>query len=152
IVERYSRRNHHPGETGQVDLERIGHGCPAFERGTGIVLPVPRDHFRPARQQRFGRGQAGPGEAQHRIASSAKGGGDDHLSLSVASPSRANMIDTSQKRITTVDSGQPSCSKWWWIGAMRKTRLPVRLNTITWMMTEAVSITNSPPITSSTIS
>jgi hypothetical protein len=26
------------------------------------------------------------------------------------------MIETIQKRITTVDSDQPSFSKWWWIG------------------------------------
>jgi phospho-N-acetylmuramoyl-pentapeptide-transferase len=32
-----------------------------------------------------------------------------------------------QKRITTVGSDQPRCSKWWWIGAIRNTRLPVRL-------------------------
>ena len=36
-----------------------------------------------------------------------------------------------QKRITTVLSDQPSFSKWWWIGAMRNTRLPVSLNEAT---------------------
>ena len=35
---------------------------------------------------------------------------------------------TIQKRITTLLSDQPSCSKWWWMGAMRKTLFPVRLN------------------------
>ena len=50
-----------------------------------------------------------------------------------------------QNRITTVDSDQPSFSKWWWIGAMRNTRLPVRLNQNTWMMTLKASNTNSPP-------
>ena len=32
-----------------------------------------------------------------------------------------------QKRITTWLSVQPFFSKWWWIGAIRKTRLPVIL-------------------------
>jgi len=41
-----------------------------------------------------------------------------------------------QKRTTMVGSFQPCCSKWWWIGAMRNTRLPVRLKTNTWTMTE----------------
>ena len=33
-----------------------------------------------------------------------------------------------QKRTITRGSGQPLSSKWWWIGAMRNTRLPVSLN------------------------
>ena len=37
------------------------------------------------------------------------------------------MAETIQKRITTVDSGQPIFSKWWWIGAIRKMRFPVAL-------------------------
>ena len=32
-----------------------------------------------------------------------------------------------QKRMTMVGSCQPCFSKWWWSGAMRKTRLPVSL-------------------------
>ena len=32
------------------------------------------------------------------------------------------MPATIQKRMTTVVSGQPTSSKWWWIGAMRKMR------------------------------
>src|SRR5689334_11900806 len=51
-----------------------------------------------------------------------------------------------QKRMTTVGSDQPRCSKWWWIGAIRKTRLPVRLNTATWMTTLSASSTNRPPM------
>ena len=31
-----------------------------------------------------------------------------------------------QKRITICASPQPFFSKWWWIGAIRKTRRPVR--------------------------
>lgn len=32
-----------------------------------------------------------------------------------------------QKRITICGSAQPFFSKWWWIGAIRNTRRPVRL-------------------------
>ena len=35
-----------------------------------------------------------------------------------------------------VGSCQPSFSKWWWIGAIRNTRLPVRLNTATCSITD----------------
>ena len=57
-----------------------------------------------------------------------------------------------QKRITMVGSAQPFFSKWWCSGAMRKTRRPVRLNQNTWMMTDSVSTTNSPPTMASTTS
>ena len=51
-----------------------------------------------------------------------------------------------QKRMITVVSGQPTSSKWWWTGAMRKIRLPVSLKLPTWMITDIVSNTNSPPM------
>ena len=57
-----------------------------------------------------------------------------------------------QKRITTLLSLQPSCSKWWWIGAMRNTRRPVRLNQKTCTITLTASSTNSPPTMASTTS
>jgi hypothetical protein len=47
--------------------------------------------------------------------------------LRVARPTSASTTATIQKRITTVDSRQPSFSKWWWIGAIRKMRRPVVL-------------------------
>ena len=56
-----------------------------------------------------------------------EGLGRDHLSFSVARPASASTKLMIQKRITTVGSDQPRCSKWWWIGAIRNTRLPVRL-------------------------
>src|SRR5450759_130207 len=57
-----------------------------------------------------------------------------------------------QNRITICGSVQPNCSKWWWIGAIRKMRLPVSLNDTTCTITDTASSTNSPPITASTIS
>ena len=62
------------------------------------------------------------------------------------------MIETIQKRITTVDSDQPTFSKWWWIGAIRKILRPVRLNQATWITTESSSATKRPPTIESTIS
>ena len=44
-----------------------------------------------------------------------------------SSPSTAQEKETIQKRTTMRDSGQPIFSKWWWMGAMRKIRLPVAL-------------------------
>ena len=57
-----------------------------------------------------------------------------------------------QKRITIVGSAQPFFSKWWWIGAILKILFPVSLNEITWIITDTVSKTNSPPIIANTIS
>src|SRR5690348_14526350 len=57
-----------------------------------------------------------------------------------------------QKRITICGSVQPSCSKWWWIGAILKKRLPVSLKEATCTITDTASNTNRPPMTASTIS
>ena len=57
-----------------------------------------------------------------------------------------------QKRITMVGSAQPFFSKWWCSGAIRNTRLPVRLYQKTWTMTLTVSTTNNPPTMASTTS
>ena len=43
-------------------------------------------------------------------------------------------------------SDQPASSKWWWIGAMRNTRLRQRWKLKTWIATESASITKMPPI------
>ena len=61
----------------------------------------------------------------------------------------------SQKRTTIVVSAQPTCSKWCCRGAILNTRngFPVlnlvTLNTPTWITTDIVMITNSPPSRSS---
>jgi len=46
-----------------------------------------------------------------------------------------------QKRTTMFTSLQPACSKWWCSGDIRKTRLPVVLNDVYWMMRDRVMIT-----------
>ena len=75
-----------------------------------------------------------------------------YLSFNVASPIIAKIIEIIQNLITTVDSGQPFFSKWWWIGAILKTLLPVSLNDITCTITETASRTNKPPVIAKTIS
>ena len=77
--------------------------------------------------QSLGRRQPGARQAVDRIMLAGEGLGRDHLSLRVLRPASASTKLMIQKRMTTVGSDQPTCSKWWWIGAIRKTRLPVRL-------------------------
>ncbi len=50
-----------------------------------------------------------------------------------------------QKRTMIFVSDQDFISKWWWMGAIRKTRRPQYRNEITWITTESASITNTPP-------
>ena len=76
-----------------------------------FLLVVPRRHPRPARQQRLDRRQAAPRKTKDSIMFSGEGLGGDHLSLSVDRPARARMKLMIQKRITTVGSLQPRCSK-----------------------------------------
>ena len=57
------------------------------------------------------------------------------------------MIDMIQNLTTTVDSAQPFFSKWWCIGAILKTLLPVSLYETTWTITDAASRTNGKSTT-----
>ena len=50
-----------------------------------------------------------------------------------------------QKRTMMCGSAQPFFSKWWWIGAIRKTRLPNSLKRRTCVMTLTASTTKMPP-------
>ena len=90
-------------------------------------LPSHAVTFGAARQQRLDRRQPRAREAVDRVMLAGEGPGGDHRSFSVARPASASTKLMIQKRITTVGSDQPRCSKWWWIGAIRNTRLPVRL-------------------------
>src|SRR3546814_19778496 len=98
-----------------------------FRPLTSHRVAVPSHHFGARRQQRPHARLPRPRQPEHRIASTAPGGAGDHLNLSVESPASARTSAMIQNRITTVGSLQPSCSKWWWIGAILNTRLPVRL-------------------------
>ena len=53
---------------------------------------------------------------------------------------------TIHRRMITVVSGHPPNSKWWWSGAIRKTRRPSSRKLPTWRMTDTVSMTKSPPM------
>src|SRR5581483_2024497 len=54
-----------------------------------------------------------------------------------------------QKRTMIFVPDQAFISKWWCIGAIRKTRLPKRLKLNTWIITDSASIRKMPPIRSS---
>src|SRR5436190_5296846 len=92
-----------------------------------FLFRVPRRHLGATGEQCFHRCQPGTRKAVDRIMLAGEGARGDHRSFNVLSPASARMKLTIQKRITTVGSDQPRCSKWWWIGAIRKTRFPVRL-------------------------
>ena len=65
--------------------------------------------------------------------------------FNVERPRMANSPPRIHIRVTTLLSCQPLSSKWWCSGAILNTRLPVSLKEITWMLTERVSRTNTPP-------
>ena len=61
---------------------------------------------------------------------------DYPLGVEEAEPGQHEDPRDYQKRMTIVISAQPTTSKWWCRGAMRKTRCPVSLKLAIWMMTE----------------
>src|SRR5947209_4390925 len=61
----------------------------------------------------------------------------------------AQATATIQKRRMIFVSDHPWSSKWWWIGAIRKTRLRKTWNEKTWMRTERASMTKIPPSSTS---
>src|SRR3954451_744547 len=66
-------------------------------------------------------------------------------------PIAAQTAATIQKRRMIFVSDHARSSKWWWMGAIRNTRLRKAWNEATWMRTDSASITKMPPrITSST--
>src|SRR5699024_848418 len=71
---------------------------------------------------------------------------------SIKIPKPAKRAPIAQKVKTTRHSDQPLNSKWWWIGLILKTRFPVVLKEMTWMMTDKVSITKTNPMMTSNIS
>src|SRR6185312_2567627 len=77
---------------------------------------------------------------------------EHHRTFNVARPTSTSTTEMIQNRTITRGSGQPFNSKWWWIGAIRNTRLPRNLKLPTCSITDAVSTTNKPPITSRMIS
>ncbi len=58
---------------------------------------------------------------------------------------RAQIEATIQKRRMIFVSDHAFSSKWWWIGAIRNTRLRVVWKEITWITTDSASITKIPP-------
>ena len=60
-------------------------------------------------------------------------------------PIAAQAAATIQKRRMIFVSDQACSSKWWWIGAIRNTRLRNIWNENTWISTDSASITKIPP-------
>src|SRR4029450_5223290 len=67
-------------------------------------------------------------------------------------PTAPQIAATIQKRRMIFVSDQPTSSKWWWIGAIRNTRLRKRWKLNTWIATERASITKMPPMMMSSTS
>src|SRR5690606_18133172 len=151
-IQRHSGRHDDSVIIAQVRFQRVGDNSLVLRCIAQILTRIPCQHPRSAGVQCVQCRHAGSCQAQYGIAFIGKGGRTYHLSFSVDRPASARTRLMIQKRITTVDSDQPSCSKWLWIGAMRNTRLPVRLKKKTCTMTETASSTNRPPTTASTIS
>ena len=128
VRQRHARREEERVEAGKVRRREIARR-EARRRGRRdpLGLVVGAQHMRAAGDERLRGGKARPAEAEHGDTLAAEGLGGDHLSFSVERPRRASTKAMIQKRITTCGSVQPICSKWWWMGAMRKTRLPVSL-------------------------
>ena len=114
-VYRDAGRYQNPGETGEIHAAGIGQlHRRTMTLGNGVarfLAGIPGGDSCSARHQRGHRRSPGAGEAQHGVALAREEGGDDHRSLRVERPSSANTMETIQKRITTVDSAQPFCSK-----------------------------------------
>jgi hypothetical protein len=111
LVQRHAGRNHDSGEAGQIGLDRIGQSHPALNLRACLFLAVPGGDLRARGKQRLHRGKPRASEAEHGIMFSGEGAAGYHRSFSVARPMRARTKLMIQKRITTVGSLQPSCSK-----------------------------------------
>src|SRR3954447_13229096 len=127
FVKSKPRGNDEAVELAKVRLVEVGDERARWRSCPCVLLCVPRANLGPARQQRSRCRETRPRQTIDRIFLVGEGLGCDHLSLSVLRPARASTKLMIQKRITTVGSDQPRCSKWWWMGAIKKTRLPVRL-------------------------
>src|SRR5579863_5761200 len=137
------------GENQRAELLEIGarkiEQRQAERRGflTRRRLIVPDDDIGAASLQCFGADTARSPEAEDRnsLSGCESQRNHRHLSFNVERPTSASTKAMIQKRTTTCGSDQPSCSKWWWIGAILNTRLPVSLNEMTWTITDSASTT-----------
>src|SRR6185295_8585738 len=69
----------------------------------------------------------------------------DHRSFSEDRPISASNIEMIQNRTIILGSAQPFFSKWWWMGAIKNTRLPNSLKDTTCVTTLTFSTTKMPP-------
>src|SRR5262249_51071045 len=120
-------------------LQREGARCQLLARGG-----VGRDHGSAVRDAELGRGHAALAEPDHhhRLLGKVHGFYLSFIEERLTSASRIEMI---QKRTMMRGSGQPLFSKWWWMGPMRKPRLPVSLKDTTCVITLTASRKKTPP-------
>ena len=142
-VERHARRDREPVGAGRAIGRRASEEEPrarAHRSGSTLLelarrAASPTDDRDAAREQRLGERPAAAGETEHRDAPGNRGAAVDGRTalgsaLIAASTSRgpttAKRIARIQNRMMTRDSAHPSSSKWWWSGAILKTRSPGR--------------------------
>src|SRR5690349_5628474 len=126
-VDRQARRDDQAVELVKVGLVQIGDLGSRRRLRPRLFFGIPAGDTRAAGKQSLRGRQSRSGETVNCVFLSGESLGGDHLSLRVLRPASASTKLMIQKRMTTVGSDQPRCSKWWWIGAIRKTRFPVRL-------------------------
>jgi len=111
-VEWHARRDDGAGKADEIDRQRIADvGAQGHRLVARVFAVVPCGDARAAGDERLDGREARARQPQHRIAATGKGARGDHRIFKVASPASARTIETIQKRMTTVDSGQPNCSK-----------------------------------------
>jgi hypothetical protein len=114
-----------------IDIAQIDRGIRRRRGGDAVGIVVPGGHVGAAGLPAQARSQAGPAEAEEpRRLAPERLGRDQVVYLPQFERRKADQREQTamiQKRITTWLSVQPSFSKWWWIGAIRNTRLPVSL-------------------------
>ncbi len=110
-VERQAGRDDQGVELGEVGAIQVGQLGAFGQLRARFFACIPRRDLRPAGPQRGDRRQPGARQAVDRIMLAGPGGRRDHRSFSVLSPASASTKATIQKRMTTVGSDHPLCSK-----------------------------------------
>ena len=110
-VERYARGHDDSRIAAEVSGQQIADPGLADDGIARLLAIVPGQYLRSAGDERVDGGEPGTGKAQHRIFLPGECGARDHRSFKVESPARARTKLMIQKRMTTVGSDHPICSK-----------------------------------------
>src|SRR5262249_27338580 len=148
-------RKHERGKGTPIGLRQVFNPQTCGARPLArVLIVIPDGDMGASCNKRLRRDKARTAKTKHgdMLATVASDRRHDYLSFKVERPIKASTKAMIQKRTTTCGSDQPSCSKWWWMGAILKTRLPVSLKEATWTITDKVSRTKRPPTMARTIS